>query len=224
MTQAPEPVTTHRPSISPALAVIVMRCLAKRPADRWQTADELLAQLEPLVMSSGGMTPAETRPFAAAKRRVPAWVVASFVAGVVATGIAVFLIAGRHSRELVLGRRSQLTRDPGLELDPAVSPDGKFVAYVAGPGDRLQHAGRGSDGRGAGRKSSAGCEEALWSPAAMLECHVRLVAGRPYCLHRGRDALDATGQWRRSIPHSRASQHLVAIMVPGRQPDCVRLQ
>jgi len=32
-----------------------------------------------------------------------------------------------------LGRRIQVTLDPGLEVDPALSPDGKLVAYVAGP-------------------------------------------------------------------------------------------
>jgi N-carbamoyl-L-amino-acid hydrolase len=30
-----------------------MRCLAKRPADRFQTADDLVAALEPLAMPSG---------------------------------------------------------------------------------------------------------------------------------------------------------------------------
>src|SRR6266704_6747481 len=45
VTQAPEPVHTHRPTLSPTLSQVVMRCLAKRAADRWQTADELLAQL-----------------------------------------------------------------------------------------------------------------------------------------------------------------------------------
>ena len=39
----------------------------------------------------------------------------------------------RAPPELRLGRRSQLTLDPGLELDPALSPDGKLVAYTAGP-------------------------------------------------------------------------------------------
>ena len=37
VTQPPEPITAHRPSISPALAAVVMKCLAKRSADRWQT-------------------------------------------------------------------------------------------------------------------------------------------------------------------------------------------
>ncbi|HXI21795.1 MAG TPA: serine/threonine-protein kinase, partial [Gemmatimonadales bacterium] len=43
VTLAPEPVTTRRPSVSPALASVIMRALEKRPADRWQTADEMLA-------------------------------------------------------------------------------------------------------------------------------------------------------------------------------------
>ena len=63
VTQQPEPVTKHRPEISPALAGVLMKCLAKRPADRWQSADELLAQLEPLSTPSSGITPTGTQPF-----------------------------------------------------------------------------------------------------------------------------------------------------------------
>src|SRR6266480_2911150 len=49
VTQAPEPVERHRPALAPALSQVVMRCIAKRAADRWQTAEELLTQLEPLT-------------------------------------------------------------------------------------------------------------------------------------------------------------------------------
>ncbi len=38
-----------------------MKCLAKRPADRWQSGEELLTQLEPLATPSGGMQPTAAR-------------------------------------------------------------------------------------------------------------------------------------------------------------------
>ena len=65
VTETPEPMTRYRPSLSPALQSVVMKCLAKHPADRWQTAQELLGQLEPLMTPSGGMTPAQTQPVTA---------------------------------------------------------------------------------------------------------------------------------------------------------------
>ena len=65
VTQRAEAVTTRRPAVPPALGAVVMKCLEKRPADRWQTADELLAQLEPLATPSGGMTPSQTQPTSA---------------------------------------------------------------------------------------------------------------------------------------------------------------
>ena len=34
---------------------------------------------------------------------------------------------------MTLGQVKQLTSEPGLEIEPAISPDGKFVAYAAGP-------------------------------------------------------------------------------------------
>ena len=58
--EEPEPLSRYRPGITPSLEQVVMRCLAKRPADRWQSAEELLAHLEPLVTASGDVTPART--------------------------------------------------------------------------------------------------------------------------------------------------------------------
>src|SRR5213083_419695 len=71
VSRSPEPVTRWRPACPPALAEIIMKCLEKRPADRWQTADELLAQLEPLATPSGGTTPTGRRPAPAVAKREP---------------------------------------------------------------------------------------------------------------------------------------------------------
>ena len=38
VTQAPEPITLRRAAVSPALAAVIMKCLEKHAADRWQTA------------------------------------------------------------------------------------------------------------------------------------------------------------------------------------------
>ena len=65
VTRAPVPVGQVRDGLAPALDAAVMRCLAKRPADRFQTADELVAALEPLAAPSGGITPTQTQPIAA---------------------------------------------------------------------------------------------------------------------------------------------------------------
>ena len=57
ITQAPEPVAKLRPAVSPALNAVLMRCLEKRAADRWQSAAELLSQLEAATTPSGGLAP-----------------------------------------------------------------------------------------------------------------------------------------------------------------------
>jgi tetratricopeptide (TPR) repeat protein len=50
ITEAPLPIRQLRPSVSPELGAWVMRSLEKRPADRWQSADEMLKALR--AMSS----------------------------------------------------------------------------------------------------------------------------------------------------------------------------
>jgi serine/threonine-protein kinase len=61
----PDPVTTHRATVPLGLAEVVMRCLAKKAADRWQRADELIPHLDALLTPTGGMTPTATQPVAA---------------------------------------------------------------------------------------------------------------------------------------------------------------
>jgi len=55
--QTPSTVTSMRAAVPPALNAVVMRCLEKRAADRWQSAEELLPHLEALLTPSGGTAP-----------------------------------------------------------------------------------------------------------------------------------------------------------------------
>jgi TolB-like protein len=65
VTQQAEPISVHREQTAGALESVIMKCLAKKPADRWQTAGEILPHLETIGTSSGGLTPAATMPVTA---------------------------------------------------------------------------------------------------------------------------------------------------------------
>ncbi|HET8625406.1 MAG TPA: protein kinase, partial [Gemmatimonadales bacterium] len=99
ITQAPEPLTTRRPACPPALSSAVMRCLEKRPADRWQTAAELAPQLDPASTPSGGIQPTGAQPSissgseTALRRTHPVRVAALFAAAsALVLGIVAFLM------------------------------------------------------------------------------------------------------------------------------------
>ena len=89
VTATPDPVTQHRDSVPPALAALIMRCLAKHPADRPQSAEELLGQLEAMATPTGGTLPEQTTvssgTAAALRRSHPVRVAALF--GLAAVGV-----------------------------------------------------------------------------------------------------------------------------------------
>ena len=66
VTEAPDNVTKRRSNIPPGLASIVMKSLEKRPADRYQSAHDVMHDLDALATPSGGMTP--TASYRVAKR------------------------------------------------------------------------------------------------------------------------------------------------------------
>jgi len=85
----------------------------------------------------------------------------------------------RAESQLALGRRIQITRDPGLEMDAAISPDGKLVAYASGPSGEEKIFVRQIDGGGtialcglnphAGEGGLLGSEEhAVLAPAVAI--------------------------------------------------------
>ncbi|MEP6491234.1 MAG: protein kinase [bacterium] len=82
VTETPVPLRSHRADLAPELALLVMRCLAKDPANRPQSADDLLASLRALPTSPQAVVPAASRvprpaPAPTVQRaqraRVPRW-------------------------------------------------------------------------------------------------------------------------------------------------------
>jgi serine/threonine-protein kinase len=88
VTKAPEEVTARRAAVPPALAALVMRCLEKKAADRWQSTAELHQQLEVMATPSGGTTPTAAVAATGAQRRwrprALAWVAAAVVVALLA--------------------------------------------------------------------------------------------------------------------------------------------
>ena len=86
VTDQADPVSKHRDQVSAELEAVVMKCLAKRPADRWQTAEELWSQLEAQATPGAGFTPTGAQWFETTRTRKHRVAVA--------VGAAVLLIAG----------------------------------------------------------------------------------------------------------------------------------
>jgi serine/threonine-protein kinase len=89
LTEQPAPLESRAPGIPPALAAIVMKCLAKNPADRPQTADELVRALERVDLSGDWDLPGTSAAKTSVSRRTIA-IVAAAVIAVAAGGWAIW--------------------------------------------------------------------------------------------------------------------------------------
>ena len=130
LTKPADRVSRHRPDTPEPLADLVMRCLAKKSDDR-PRADDMLPLLDSLASPT-------TSTSAAARRRAfgPALAVglAALVMMAILAGGWYVATANRNAElsSLAVGKISRVTTEPGLELDPAISPDGRAIAYAGG--------------------------------------------------------------------------------------------
>jgi len=82
LTRDPEPLNSRRPDVPLGLAALISRCLAKAPELRPQSAAQMVAELDALIVTSGDFVPRQLPP---PRRR---WVVPAMF------GAALVLVAG----------------------------------------------------------------------------------------------------------------------------------
>jgi hypothetical protein len=127
MTEKPTSLRVLRDTVPPSVDAAVGKALAKTPADRFTSAGEFARALDvkPATDAMSSAPPA-TRP----ARRIAIAVGVLVLAAVVAGGAYVFRSrAVPHALAASLGQRTQLTTS-GAVLVPAISPDGKQLAYI----------------------------------------------------------------------------------------------
>jgi eukaryotic-like serine/threonine-protein kinase len=129
MTVEPQTMAELRPLTPPALEHIVVRCLAKDPGQRWQSARDVAHELDWVRTSSGVQTP--PAPRGRAPGGAGRWVV-PLLGG--ATLLAVGVLFGLRTRPAPDAARvtyTRLTVQRGRLGTARFSPDGKTVFYSA---------------------------------------------------------------------------------------------
>ena len=123
----PDPIARFNHQAPPELERIVRKCLEKDRDRRYQSARELLIDLENLKRDLASSRQAVQAP---RKSLLPAWIPALALAVILA------IIAGRYwmNRQPATERETELvpvplTSYPGYERDPSFSPDGTQVAF-----------------------------------------------------------------------------------------------
>lgn len=131
-------------TVIPALERVIRRCLEKNPSERFQSARDLAFQLESMIstLDSGSSS---VLPVGLDQTRMDAK--QALLIRWFATVIAILAVAGSAwwSRGLWLNKESdgrvqfeRLTDFYGMEDSPALSPDGKSVAFVSDNTGSLQ--------------------------------------------------------------------------------------
>jgi serine/threonine-protein kinase len=112
-----------RELVPPGIEALILRALAKTPADRPATAHEFADGL-----LGGGVT---MRPAPLLRGRLV--VTASVVVVIAAAAYVVLALAGNRgspATSRVTATFARLTGDPGVEWFPSLSPDGKWLVYA----------------------------------------------------------------------------------------------
>ncbi len=166
LNEDPEPVTAQRAGLSPEIDRLLSKALAKDRDERYQHADELLADLGVLQKQTGARKASSGRPTISRPAQMTGAVPATMTAGQTVTHAEALppdVVSVRRSRQLIeravavvatlafLGllaihftqappeiplRRFSFAPDGFTQDTSRISPDGKFILFRARTGDQ----------------------------------------------------------------------------------------
>jgi Tol biopolymer transport system component len=144
MSGSPPPVASPQPVTPYALDRLISGCLAKERSERRESAHDLAEDLRSIAASdigrptAPGVLPQATRSASAEHgwRVTVPWRAIAVTAALLATALAVYqwIRPGETDDPILRAVPSQLTSAPGLQGEPALSPDGSQVAFVSDEG------------------------------------------------------------------------------------------
>ena len=120
--------------VPPPFAHVLARCLARDPAERWQSATDVKLELQTIAAQSTGHAAASVGASRQAipprrKRRAFVWV-GCMLAAVLAGWVAAAVLLGRHTVDLGPYRLTPQATALPVQVNPAWSPDGKTIAFA----------------------------------------------------------------------------------------------
>jgi Tol biopolymer transport system component len=128
MAGSPPPITSLQPMTPPALERVIKTCLNKDPEDRWQTAQDLAAELK--WIAEGGSQIGAPAPVVSRRKSRERWAWAAAGLFAVISALTGARLLTQHEAPR-LPTRFAVAPPKDVEIEwPRISPDGRAVAFV----------------------------------------------------------------------------------------------
>ncbi len=133
----PIPVGTLRPNARPELRRIINKSLNKDPADRYQSANEMLADLRALRLEISTVLSPVQGWLWKYRNRLALGIGAIFILALLGFVITSMLQPQYEENPFEKGRTRQVTHSSAWEAQPSLSPDGNLVAFTSNAAGNL---------------------------------------------------------------------------------------
>ncbi len=130
MNTDPPPISTMQPLTPPAFDRVVKACLAKDPEDRWQTAHDVVIELQ-WVLEGGSQVGLPAPVSARRRQRERIYWAALALAVLAATGFAIGFVRRAPRPAPVVRFQIAAAEDFTFIGTPSLSPNGRMIAFDA---------------------------------------------------------------------------------------------